>query len=80
MSAALAFQPTLAQEQVARALSLPMSRARFSRHPARDVCVELPEEALDRGETTGQMVGRLLASLYGARDASANMGVQDGAI
>ena len=36
------------------------------------VCVELPEEALGGGETTADVVGKLMASLYGTRDASAN--------
>ena len=34
--------------------------------------MELPEEALASGETTQDTVGKLLASLYGTRDASAN--------
>ena len=38
----------------------------------RDICVELPAEALSPGEIPENTVGELLASLYGARDASAN--------
>ena len=49
-----------------------MSRALFEAPARRDVCVELPEEAMERGETTKETVGKLLASLYGTRDASAN--------
>ena len=36
------------------------------------MCVELPEEALEEGESTADVVGKLMASLYGTRDASAN--------
>ncbi len=49
-----------------------VSRAFFEALAKRDICVELPEEALTRGETTQDTVGKLLASLYGTRDASAN--------
>ena len=49
-----------------------MSRAFFEAPAKRDICVELPEEALGRGESTQDTVGKLLASLYGTRDASAN--------
>ena len=49
-----------------------VSRAFFEAPARRDVCVELPEEAMERGETTQETVGKLLASLYGTRDASAN--------
>ena len=34
--------------------------------------MELPEEALEDGEKVQNTVGKLLASLYGTRDASAN--------
>lgn len=45
----------------------------FIEAPAkRDICVELPAEALSPGETPEDTVGKLLASLYGTRDASAN--------
>ena len=36
------------------------------------MCVELPEEALEEGGHTADVVGRLMANLYGTRDASAN--------
>ena len=49
-----------------------VSRAFFEAPAKRDICVELPEEALTEGETTQDTVGKLLASLYGTRDASAN--------
>ena len=49
-----------------------VSRAFFEAPAKRAVCVELPEEALKVGETTQDIVGKLLASLYGARDVSAN--------
>ena len=48
------------------------SRAFFEAPAKRDVCVELPEDALAAGETSQDTVGKLLASLYGTRDASAN--------
>ncbi len=48
------------------------SRAFFEAPAKRDVCVQLPEEALTAGETSEDTVGKLLTSLYGARDASAN--------
>ena len=44
----------------------------FFEAPARrDVCVELPEETVEEGETTADIVGKLMASLYATRDASA---------
>ena len=49
-----------------------VSRASFEAPAKRDLCVELPEEALQGDETPLSAVGKLLASLYGARDASAN--------
>ena len=49
-----------------------VSRAFFEAPARRDVCVELPEEALEEGESTADVVGKLMASLYGTRDASAN--------
>ena len=49
-----------------------VSRAFFEAPAKRDLCVELPEEALEGEETTTNTVGKLLASLYGTRDASAN--------
>ena len=36
------------------------------------MCVTLPEEALEGGESTADVVGKTMAILYGARDASAN--------
>ena len=45
----------------------------FFEAPARrDVCVKLSEKASAKGETVADTVGKLEASLYGARDASAN--------
>ena len=52
-----------------------VSRAFFEAPARRDVCVELPEEAMERGETTQEVVGKLLASLYGTTDASARQKV-----
>ena len=49
-----------------------VSRAFFEAPARRDVWLELPEEVLAKGETAGDIVGTLEASLYGARDASAN--------
>lgn len=49
-----------------------VSRAFFEAPGKRDICVELPEEELTKGETVMDTVGKLMASLYGARDASAN--------
>ena len=49
-----------------------VSRAFFEAPARRDICVELPPEALRDGETAQDTVGKLLASLYGTRDASAN--------
>ena len=49
-----------------------VSRAFFEAPAKRDLCVELPEEALAAGETTQDTVGKLKASLYGTRDASMN--------
>ena len=47
-------------------------RAFFEAPAKRDLCVELPEEALVAGETVIDTVGKLKASLYGTRDASTN--------
>ena len=47
-------------------------RAFFGAPAKRDLCVELPEEALAAGETVVDTVGKLKASLYGTRDASMN--------
>ena len=49
-----------------------VSRAFFEAPAKRDLCVELPEEALTAGETVKDTVGKLKASLYGMRDASTN--------
>ena len=49
-----------------------VSRAFFEAPAKRDLCVELPEEALAAGETSLDTVGKLKASLYGTRDASMN--------
>ena len=49
-----------------------VSRAFFEAPAKRDVCVELPEEALAAGETSQSTVGELPAGPYGTRDASAN--------
>ena len=49
-----------------------VSRAFFEAPAKRDHCVELPEEVMQRDEIPQNTVGELLASLYGARDASAN--------
>ena len=49
-----------------------VSRAFFEAPAKRDLCVELPEEALQGDEAPQNTVGKLLASLYGTRDASAN--------
>ena len=48
-----------------------VSRAFFETPARRDVCVELPEEALGEGEPNADTVSKLMASLYGTRDASA---------
>ena len=49
-----------------------VSRAFFEAPARRVVCVEIPEEALVEEESTADVVGNLMASLYGTRDASAN--------
>ena len=38
----------------------------------RDVCIELPAEAMEDGENLAAWVGKLHMSLYGARDAATN--------
>ena len=53
-------------------MTVDSSRALFEAPARRDVWVELPGEALAKGETAADKVGKLEASLYGARDASAN--------
>ena len=45
-----------------------VSRAFYEAPAKRDLCVELPEEALEGEETASNTVGKLLASLYGTRE------------
>ena len=52
-------------------------RAFFDAPAKRDVCVEVPSEALVDEQTSADIVGKPEASLYGARDASAKW--QEGA-
>ena len=63
---------TVKSSKERRILIADVSRAFFEAPAKRDICVELPEEALAGGETIQDTVGKLLASLYGTRDASAN--------
>ena len=49
-----------------------VSRAFFEAKAQRNVCVELPPEALASGETARDTVGYLQKSLYGTRDAAMN--------
>ena len=49
-----------------------VARALFEAKAQRNVCVELPPEALARGETASDWVGHLQRSLYGTRDAAMN--------
>ena len=49
-----------------------VSRAFFEAPVQRDVCIELPEEALSEGENSEDWVGKLHMSLYGTRGAAAN--------
>ena len=49
-----------------------VSRAFFEAPARRDICVELPAEALAGHDKMEDVVGKLIASLYGTRDASAN--------
>ena len=48
-----------------------MSRAFFEAAATRDICVELPEEALSESEEALDLVCHLKMSLYGTRDAGA---------
>ena len=49
-----------------------VSRAFFEAAATRDVCVELPAEAMNKDEQGAGMVGHLQMSLYGTRDAANN--------
>ena len=49
-----------------------VARAFFEAKMNRELCVELPEEAKDEEDVRSDMVGLLLQSLYGTRDAAAN--------
>ena len=49
-----------------------VSRAFFAAPAKRDVCVELPEEALSEEEKQMDLAGHLRMSLYGTRDAATN--------
>ena len=62
----------LTMEHCRSLLIADVSRAFFEAPAKRDLCVELPEEALVAGETVADTVGKLKASLYGTRDASMN--------
>ena len=47
-------------------------RAFFEADMQRDICIELPLEDLEKGESNEEFVGYLLKSLYGTRDAATN--------
>ena len=49
-----------------------VSRAFFEAPAVRQVCVEIPEEALTPEDKDQDMVGHLMMSLYGTRDAATN--------
>ena len=49
-----------------------VARAFFEAPMTRKLCIELPEEDLEEGERGQNLVGLLLMSLYGTRDAAAN--------
>ena len=49
-----------------------VARAFFEAPMKRKLCIELPEEDLEEGEYEQDLVGLLLMSLYGTRDAAAN--------
>ncbi len=49
-----------------------VARAFFEAYATREVCVELPEEALSDGESKEEWVAYLEKSLYGTRDAALN--------
>ena len=49
-----------------------VARAFFEAPMRRKLCIELPEEDLEEGETRENTVGLLLMSLYGTRDAATN--------
>ena len=49
-----------------------VARAFFEAKATRNVCVELPEEDISPGDRTRDMVGHLVMSLYGTRDAAMN--------
>ncbi len=49
-----------------------VSRAIFEAPMRRNVCTELPEEALTQEDGDEDMVGWLQMSLYGTKDAAAN--------
>ena len=49
-----------------------VSRAFFEAPAVRQVCVEIPEEALTAEDREQDMVGHLMMSLYGTRDAATN--------
>lgn len=69
----LARLPVSQPEKVEKGILIAdVSRAFFEAPARRDVCVELPEEALSEGESATEAVGKLMASLYGTRGASAN--------
>ena len=49
-----------------------VARAVFEAKATRDVCVELPEEDISPEDRRRDMVGHLVMSLYGTRDAAMN--------
>lgn len=49
-----------------------VARAFFEALATRDICVELPDEGMTEDDKKNDMVGKLMLSLYGTRDAAAN--------
>ena len=47
-------------------------RAYFEAPVKRDICIELPQEDLEEGESNENLSGRLEMSLYGTRNAASN--------
>ena len=49
-----------------------LARAFFEANATRAICIEIPEEDMTKEDAKRDMVGLLLKSLYGTRDAAMN--------
>lgn len=64
---------TVAKHEEEKAMMInDVARAFFEAPAKRDICIELPNEAKTKDDEEQDMVGKLVQSLYGTRDAAKN--------